>query len=71
MVRRQVRTVTYRDSHCLAQCTVCDWSASIRVDGADPSTIQRAARRHTQSTGHTVILERTIATHYTAEKEAL
>lgn len=60
---RRVRTVTYRNNHCLAQCTVCDWEAGIGEDG-NVATVQRAARRHTQTTGHKVVLERSITTYY-------
>lgn len=66
--KRNVRTVTFRNNHCLAQCKVCDWEAAIGEDGR-LAAIQWAARRHTQTTGHTVIVERSIATHYMAVSE--
>lgn len=62
-----IQTKKYPQTHCLATCAGCGFSAGIQTDEC-PSVIDvyTVARRHAKLTGHTVTVEESSSTVYKA-----
>ena len=66
MTKHRVKTTYHGIIHWIAQCSDCSWEFS---DYLDRSEGIKQARKHVMETGHSVSVEKGIATRYEKSDE--
>jgi len=54
-------------THYQAMCTICEFT---EADHTDPEYVRQLVYKHIRKTGHKVVIEKGVATHYEAAERA-